>query len=285
MQTLDAVHFDPVLGSWTPVASEPDVVQDRLRLVTYNIWFGDFRWRERLAALMDLIQACRPDVVALQEVTPRQLQRILAVPWVRRGYRVSDAAGTTLEPHGVLVLSRLPVRRLALCELPSDKSRKLLLAELAIGPRALRIGNIHLESSASATAVRLVQLDAVLGSLQEAPHTVLMGDFNFDPSQEAEQSQVEARFRDLWAELRGDEPGLTEDTANNPMRLLHKGKEKQVRFDRILLRSSDPGWAPQSIRLIGTDPISPDLPDVFPSDHFGLCGEIVWREAETTERP
>lgn len=281
MQTLNAVRFDPVRENWTAAGDGPDVFPDRLRLVTYNIWFGGFLWRERLTALMEVIRACRPDVVALQEVTPRQLQEILAAPWVRRGYWASDAAGATLEPHGVFILSRLPVRRLALCELPSDKSRKLLVAQLAIGPRALHVGNIHLESSAPATAVRLAQLDTALGSLHGAPHAVLLGDFNFDPSQEAEQSQIEPRYRDLWAELRGDEAGLTEDTANNPMRLLHKGKEKRVRFDRILLRSSDPGWTPRSIHLIGTQPISADQPDVFPSDHFGLCGEIVWRKGRT----
>ena len=72
--------------------------------------------------------------------------------------------------------------------------------------------------------------------------------------------------------------GYTEDTEINRMRLLHKNKEKQVRFDRILLRSGSPGWRPESVRLIGTRPIDPDLPEVFPSDHFGLAGSLVWSE-------
>ena len=103
-----------------------------------------------------------------------------------------------------------------------------------------------------------------------------MGDFNFDPAQEAEQARVDEHYRDLWVELRGDDPGYTEDTDINRMRLLHKSQAKQVRFDRILLRSSRPGWKPESIEMIGTRPIAGDKPEVFPSDHFGLAGRLSW---------
>ncbi len=65
---------------------------------------------------------------------------------------------------------------------------------------------------------------------------MLVGDFNFDPAQEEEQARVDEHYRDLWGELRGDEPGYTEDTDINRMRLLHKNQPKRVRFDRILLR-------------------------------------------------
>lgn len=283
VQTLHTFRFDPALDSWVTAPPEPDARQERLRLVTYNIWFGEFRWRERFGALMDLLRACRPDVVALQEVTPRHLEDISAAPWVRRDYRLSDAVGGTLEPHGVLILSRLPLRALALCDLPSDKARKLLVAELGLTPGPLHVGSLHLESSARATPLRLRQLDIVRDSVAGMRHVVLLGDFNFDPKQEVEQSQLEPHFRDLWGELRGDEPGFTQDTDNNPMRLRHKGEHRRVRFDRILLRSSVPGWEPQAVRLVGTQPVSSDWPDVYPSDHFGLCGEMVWRGARTTE--
>nr|WP_201066750.1 endonuclease/exonuclease/phosphatase family protein [Thiorhodovibrio winogradskyi] len=249
-------------------------------MVTFNIWFGEFRWRERLAALLDIIRDCRADVITLQEVMPRHLERILRADWVRDEFGVSDVAGETLQPHGVLTLSRLPVRGFGLYPLPSAKARKLLIAEIGSGERALRIGNLHLESSGGATPVRLQQLDTVLPRLHDAQHAVLMGDFNFDPLQRREQSRVEAHFRDLWAELRGDDPGYTENTDVNRMRLLHKNKEKQVRFDRVLLRASRPGWAPESIRLIGTRPIDADQLALFPSDHFGLAASLSWDAGE-----
>jgi hypothetical protein len=59
------------------------------------------------------------------------------------------------------------------------------------------------------------------------------------------------------------------------MRYLMKGKHKQVRFDRVLLKSTN--WIPSSIDMLGTEPMSPDQPDVFPSDHFGLLCQLAVR--------
>jgi tyrosyl-DNA phosphodiesterase 2 len=275
MQTLDTFRFATSRGDWMPAGFEQDVPRDRLALLTYNVWFGEFLRQERFAALLDAVRACGPDLVALQEVTPRHLEHLLAVEWVRREFRISDITGATLQPHGVLLLSRLPLRNLGLQELPSDKDRKLLVAELGLGSRAVCVGNLHLESSPQATPVRLAQLDTILPRLHGTQRTLLMGDFNFDPGQMLEQARVDQYYRDLWAEL-----GFTEDTAINGMLLSHKGREKQVRFDRILLRSPRPGWIPESVRLIGTRPITPYQPDVFPSDHFGLAGSLVWSDSD-----
>jgi endonuclease/exonuclease/phosphatase family metal-dependent hydrolase len=248
-----------------------------LTLVSYNLWFGEYRWEERLAALLELVRDCRPDVIGFREVTPRCLERILAEDWVRRGYQISDVDGSTLEPHGVLLLSRLPMRGLALCHLPSQKDRKLLLGELETADGCFCAGTVHLESSPPNIPLRLEQLDRVLPWLSETNDGVLMGDFNFDPRDTAEQSLVEPRYMDLWSELHGDEPGYTVDSMRNRMRLQHKGQHKRARFDRILLRSRGGRWAPQAIRIIGTRPVSPEPPDLYPSDHFGLAAVIVQR--------
>ena len=89
-------------------------------------------------------------------------------------------------------------------------------------------------------------------------------------------AQIDPAFQDVWGQLRSNEPGYTEDTSINRMRYLIKGKHKRVRFDRVLLKNMDQdfGWTASSIELIGTEPISPNQPDVFPSDHFGLLCRI-----------
>jgi len=277
MQMLEPDHFDEERASWVPGRpGSGHAAQGRLTVVTFNVWFGEFMQTARFDALLDTIRRCDPDVVGLQEVTPEHVEHVLAQDWIRRNYWVSDASARSVQPHGVFLLSRLPVHGVGLCELPSQKDRKLLVAELHVSGQPLTVGTVHLESSPDSTPLRLAQLDTVLPSLLGAPHAVLMGDFNFDPAQQAEQSRVEERYLDLWDVLRGDEPGYTEDTDINRMRLIHKRKEKRVRFDRILLRSASPGWVPSAIRRIGTDPISPGLPEVFPSDHFGLVGTLTW---------
>jgi len=277
MQTLEPSHFDVERASWVPGQEGSGyATRSKLTVVTFNVWFGEFMQTARFDALLDIISRCDPDVVGLQEVTPEHVEHVLAQDWIRRNYWVSDASARSVQPHGVFLLSRLPVHGVALCELPSQKDRKLLVADLHANGQPLAVGTVHLESSPDSTPLRLAQLDTVLPSLLGARHAVLMGDFNFGPAQRAEQSRVEGRYLDLWDALRGDDPGYTEDTDVNRMRLIHKRKEKRVRFDRILLRSASPGWVPSAIRRIGTDPISAALPEVFPSDHFGLVGTLTW---------
>jgi tyrosyl-DNA phosphodiesterase 2 len=251
-----------------------------LKLVTFNLWFDEYRWEERLAAALGAIADCRADVVGLQEVTPRQLERILSTDWLRDRYQVSDASGETVQPHGAVLLSRLPMHALALCPLPSQKDRKLLVAEIGTRCGALYVGTLHLESSPENTASRLEQLDRVLPGLHGADQAVLMGDFNFDPMDLSEQSRIEGRYADLWPTLRGEEPGYTADSERNAMRFAHKQVHKRVRFDRILLRSAGAVWRPVSVDLIGTAPISAAHPEVYPSDHFGVCGVLACTPSE-----
>jgi tyrosyl-DNA phosphodiesterase 2 len=275
LRVLEPHGFDASSRKWAPRIGPAPPIADRLTLVTYNLWFAEHRWEQRLAGLLGLVRGCRPDVIGFQEVTPRCLERILAEDWVRREYQVSDADGSTLEPHGVLLLSRLPIHDLTLCHLPSQKDRKFVLGEVETANGSLCAGSVHLESSPPNILRRLQQLNRALPWLSEANDALLIGDFNFDPRDRLEQSVIEPGYTDLWSELHGDEPGYTVDSIRNRMRFQHKGRHKRARFDRILLRSRMHRWLPESISTIGTHPISPNRADLYPSDHFGLAGVIV----------
>jgi len=106
------------------------------------------------------------------------------------------------------------------------------------------------------------------------PDAVLTGDFNFCSSWAAENANLDPDFVDLWPALRGRAPGYSEDTDVNVMLRNVKANEKQVRFDRVLLRSAGGPWRPRPIELLGMGPIAAGSPDVFPSDHFGLAAVI-----------
>ena len=187
---LPPYRYDFAEGGWREGSHSKRPAGERVTLVTYNLWFGEHQWEQRVGALLRLVRQCRPDVIGLQEVTPSHLQRILSEDWVRRDFQVSDTTGSTLEPHGVLLLSRLPIASLALCHLPSRKDRKMVVGRLETVAGALCIGTVHLESSPLSLSVRLEQLDRVLPSLHGANQAVLMGDFNFDPRDQAEQSRL-----------------------------------------------------------------------------------------------
>jgi hypothetical protein len=49
-------------------------------------------------------------------------------------------------------------------------------------------------------------------------------------------------------------------------------EQKRVRFDRILVRSD--AARPVKAELVGTSKISGEKPPLFPSDHFGVLGQL-----------
>lgn len=245
-------------------------------MATLNVWFSDQHFHERCAATLALLESLEPDVITLQEVTPAFLKHVLEAPWIRAAYRSSDIRGKSVTPYGVLLLTRLPVVDWSFFPLPSIMGRRLLTARAAINGTTTTFATVHLESLSQSAPTRAEQLARIFPILAPQPHAILTGDFNLCSSW-SENRLLDPAYRDVWPLLRGDDPGFTEDTERNAMRLRHTGKWKQVRFDRMLLRSGEPGWRAESIQLIGTDPIDPARPDVFPSDHFGLLGRFAWR--------
>jgi tyrosyl-DNA phosphodiesterase 2 len=249
-------------GEWSaakrPAASAPVDV----RLLTWNVWFGGHMFEERCAALLADLERRKPDVIALQEVTPDLLGMLVDAPWVTRGYQLSDLQ--LWQGYDVLILSRLPIKQLSTLELPTRMGRKLLIAELACG---LTIATIHLESMKESIAARETQLRLIQPHLAALSKDVaLAGDMNFQPSDAIETAALDPSFVDVWPALHPDDPGYTADSEKNPMRFALKPKLSRKRIDRVFVRSAR--WRPTAIELVGTAPI--DIDQTFTSDHFGL---------------
>merc|ERR1712019_241964 len=116
---------------------------------------------------------------------------------------------------------------------------------------------MHLESSRPKAPVRGLQLEQIVGSLttMTSCFTVLIGDMNLCSTWLDENSYLDTCFIDVWPLLHGcDKPGFTEDTQINSMRLQTHKKNKQVRFDRILVARAmaEERWHARSIDLLGT---------------------------------
>lgn len=270
--------YHPGIEEWVSGnLPRPSVKRAFLRCATWNVWFGGYHFAERAEALLRILRRTDADLIALQEVTPGFLGILTGESWVQRVYELSDATGATLGRYGVLLLSRLPIREVRLMELPSEMGRALVIADVETHRGMLRIGTVHLESLKPNAAIRARQLSLIFPELKKAPQSLLMGDFNFCSTWE-ENDQLDPSFSDVWQQLRPAEPGYTEDTDINLMTYNDKGKEKRVRFDRILLHSAEKGWQPSNVRLLGTEPITPDQPEVFPSDHFGLVADFEWKD-------
>jgi tyrosyl-DNA phosphodiesterase 2 len=236
------------------------------------VWFDPTQAEARAAALLRCMEVADADVLCLQEVNLAFLHRALAASWIRREYAVSDAVGASVDPYGALLLSRIPLDGLICQELPTSMERTLVAGTVRVGGHALAIGTVHLESRRHNSDVRMEQLAIALPALRAITHDALLcGDLNFDPEDE-EEALLRPDWRDVWTTLRGLDPGYTVDTIHNAMGVM-PGKEKQVRFDRMLL--SGEAWRPRSIRRIGTEPLDAARPDLYPSDHFGLRAEFA----------
>ena len=159
-----------------------------LRIASWNAWLSDYRSPTRFRALLAELRQRHVDVIALQEVTQELLDLILSAPWIRSSYQVSEPE---VIGYDVIILSRLPIRRMATVPLPGTMGRRLIVAELACG---LEVATVHLESTPPATAVRLQQLAIVFEYLGSRGDAVLVGDMNFDPTASLETGAIDPRF-------------------------------------------------------------------------------------------
>lgn len=234
----------------------------RIRVLTWNVWFGSYMFDERATAVIREIERRRPEVVALQEVTPALRARLIDE---LAGYELHGA--DLGQAYDVALLTRVAVDSLTTLVLPSRMGRRLLTARLANG---LVVATVHLESTAPCVAERAAQLALIGPALVAAGDDVcLVGDMNFDDAATAEPAALDASSVDIWPALRR-EPGFSVDSDVNAMRASFVSLARK-RIDRAFLRGSR--WRAGSIELVGTTPI--DDTDTFASDHFGLALELV----------
>jgi endonuclease/exonuclease/phosphatase family metal-dependent hydrolase len=210
--------------------------------------------------------------MAFQEITPAALDVFMSQQWIRDGYVRAAVIGGHAGDYGMLMLSRLPIAGVTYTRLPTRQSRGFLQAELALHGARTVVCCAHLDSGKSSWRLRSWQLRRIFGTLKKAEDAVVLGDFNM---RDSENSRIRAPYCDVWPALRPGEDGFTEDTSINLMRYDMKDKHRHVRFDRVLLKGRR--WAAKDIELLGTEPISAELPRVFPSDHFGVKCRLTSR--------
>ena len=264
--------FDATTGQWTDVDAAGAVDRDELTLATFNVWNDPKHAEERYLAIAELLSRRAPDILVFQEITSAALRVFLAQPWVRKRYLRAAITDGDVGNYGMLILSRLPISRMTYTRLPSRQSRGYLRADFLINGNQHVVCCVHLDSGKSSSRLRHWQLRRIFGALKAEESAVLLGDFNM---RDAENAHIAAPYCDIWPALRPHQDGFTEDTTINLMRYDMKTKHRHVRFDRVLLKGRH--WTAAQIELLGTEPISPGQPRVFPSDHFGLECRLISR--------
>jgi tyrosyl-DNA phosphodiesterase 2 len=267
---VDVTAFDPASNRWVDVDAKGGVAREALTVTTFNVWFDSYFAEERYGAIAQLLSGDMADVMVFQEVTPAALAVFHEQPWIREHYFSASMVGGDLGNYGMLMLSRLPVTRASYTALPTKLARGFLAAEFTVDGTPLVVCSVHLESGKRNSRLRARQLRTIFRAMRSADDAILLGDFNM---RDAENPRIGVPYRDVWLALRPDDAGFTEDTTINLMRFDSKNKHRQVRFDRVLTKGSS--WSALDIELFGTEPVSPDNPRVFPSDHFGVRCRLV----------
>ncbi len=259
-------------SSWGNVSlSEVDtpITQKELSFITYNVWFEPHNFKNRINSLFMIFEKYSPDFICLQEVTQEFINGIIAQNFIRENYYIS---GNFKGGYDVLILSKFPVR-FYVKNFKTRMGRNLLIAETIYSKNnelfPLLVGTSHFESLNNAP-FRKAQLEDSFNILNTSTTSLLMGDFNFDPSWEQEQKVLDQNYSDsfqVWKERNYlDIEGYT-------MPKTHQFPA--WRPDRILFKSLSLNY----FEILGVDPIDQEQGTCYaqvltPSDHYGLFSKF-----------
>ncbi|MEU9300902.1 poly(A) polymerase [Streptomyces sp. NPDC048269] len=261
-------------GAWRPAQAPPGGgAVASVRLLTWNTLWDRYD-APRIATalrrplLLADLASSDADVIALQEVEAGLLGMLLAEEWVRERYTLAaDPGGRDVAEHGLLLLSRLPVREAGLHRLGPHKAVTAVTVDTAGGPlvvAATHLSSDHTENGDVRRAAELARLAEGLGGV-EAP-VALLGDFN-DGRSGADGPAATLGMRDVWSDVHGADDGTpTFDPVANPLAAVGSLSGLAGRLDRILLRASGSARGTRAA-LRGHAP-GPD--GLFISDHYGV---------------
>ena len=183
--------------------------------------------KPRLDAVVEILQAHEPDVVALQEIRRGQARRIAGLlGWRRPAWALKHnpywPAWWLAEGLAVLSRHRLAVHPTVVLTPEINRRtfrrRILLPAEVLLDEdRRILVIDAHL-SSGDDDALRVREARHVLSILPDTLPTVFVGDLNATPRTDSIKVLIEGGFADAWpAAARPGEPGFTYP-ANAPRR-------------------------------------------------------------------
>jgi len=246
----------------------------QLTVATLNIRNIADRWTERLPLLLSDMAALQPDVMGLQEVVfAAQQDRVLGA--AGEGRYESFRAWAGRPEYGNAVLVKEPLRGLEPERLDLDHRRSAQVVEVALpGSERLAFVATHLHHEVPDEAIRDQQAAALTSWLDGRPRagdqaTVVVGDFNAEPTEPAHRRMVSAGFRSASVEANGREPAVTWPSGIQAPGIDEDGEPGCL--DYIWVRGP---ISVQTCRVVFDRPAVGD-PTLYPSDHFGLVASIT----------
>ncbi|MGW1226554.1 RNA repair domain-containing protein [Streptomyces sp. NPDC001478] len=269
--------FSPATGAWEPASpGAPAPSAPGLTVLTWNTLWDRYDsdridTARRRPLLLDALRAADADVIALQEVEPALLSLVLSCDWVRKNYTVAtEPSRRDVADHGLLLLSRLPVREAGVHALGPHKAVSAAVVATADGPVTVAVTHLSSDHSPDGAARRDGELaDLASGLAGVEGELVLVGDFNDG----GDHPQTRLAMADAWSEACGPaDTTPTFDPSVNPLAAVSSLSGRVSRLDRVLLRTRR--LRPRSATLTGDVPGPGGL---YVSDHYGVRVELAPR--------
>ncbi len=264
-----------------------DLIETRLRVVTWNIWWRYGPWQQRRPAIAATLRQLDPDVIALQEVWDDGTGNLAAELASELGYHHSYQSAESRDGIGFgnAVLSRWPIAgsdsRPLYGAKETGEGRGVVFAEVD-GPRGpVQVFSTHLNWRFEHSHIRQKQVGDLAGfvaSMGPGPYPpILCGDFNAEPTSEEIRmltgettGAVEGlAFRDAWKDGGDGGPGYTWDNVNPFARA---GLEPSRRIDYLFVGFPKARGAGHTVhcRVAGNEPVG----GIWSSDHFAVLAEL-----------
>jgi endonuclease/exonuclease/phosphatase family metal-dependent hydrolase len=239
-----------------------------LHVATLNLRNLADRWDERLPLLLADMAALQPDLMGLQEVVyPAQQDRLLGAAGAGHYRAIRGFAGRPEYGNSILVREPLQAGEPERVDLGRERSATRVPLQLPDGAR-LVFAVTHLHHLVPDNAVRDEQARGVIEWLDGADATVVVGDFNADPSEPAYARMLGAGFRSAYVEANGAEPAVTWPSGLQGPAIDDDGEPGCL--DYIWLRGP---IRVVSARLVFDRPAVGD-PGLYPTDHFGVAARV-----------
>ena len=264
-----------------------DLIETRLRVLSWNVWWQYGPWRERIPAIENVLEVVDADLIALQEVWAESGQSFAGHLGERFGYEhvyhtrnVRNGVG-----FGNAILSRWPIERSEVRELPGEEGRdekRLVLGIETSGPRGpIQVFCTHLNYLIHDSHVRQRQVATVAQLVEDmSPREyvpIVCGDFNaVSSSDEIRMLTGETvcpvagrSFVDAWAQAGEGRAGFTWDNTNP---FAGSELEPDKRIDYIFAGYPKARGAGHVLecKIVGNQP----LDGMWPSDHFAVVAEL-----------
>lgn len=271
-----------------PEGEPRTLIETRLRVLTWNLWWRYGPWEQRLPAIVSSVERIAPDVFTMQEVWDDGERNLAGIVADALGYHHAFDAYTDRDSgvrFGNAVVSRWPIRESASQPLPAagepDEDRLVVHASID-GPRgAIDAFSVHLNHRLVHSHVRQAQVRAVAEYVAEraAGETppIIGGDFNAAPDTEeirmltglTTAATPGLPLYDAWRFAGAEGPGHTWDN-RNPFAAAMLEPDRRIDYVFVGRRHENGAGHVVECRVEGNAPVA----NVWPSDHFAVLAEL-----------